>query len=114
MSSKNSNQINVPEARAAMDKFKMEAASEVEVPAPSKRFQKTRTQILLKTDEFTHDPGEGGRRAPSLPCPLPPGPASGERPWREAAVPGTHFDPSGGKGGRFLLAIKGVLWYTYF
>ena len=31
MSSKNSNQINVPEARAAMDKFKMEAASEVGV-----------------------------------------------------------------------------------
>lgn len=30
MSSKNSN-INVPEARAAMDKFKMEAASEVGV-----------------------------------------------------------------------------------
>ena len=30
MSSKNSNKINVPEARAAMDKFKMEAA-EVDV-----------------------------------------------------------------------------------
>ena len=29
MSSKSSNKINVPEARAAMDKFKMEAASEV-------------------------------------------------------------------------------------
>ena len=28
MSSKNSNKINVPEARAAMDKCKMEAASE--------------------------------------------------------------------------------------
>ena len=28
---KNSNQINVPEARDAMDKFKMEAASEVGV-----------------------------------------------------------------------------------
>ncbi|MBR5217897.1 MAG: small, acid-soluble spore protein, alpha/beta type, partial [Oscillospiraceae bacterium] len=28
MSSKNSNKLNVPEARAAMDKFKMEAASE--------------------------------------------------------------------------------------
>ena len=27
MSSKNSNKINVPEARAAMDKFKMEAAA---------------------------------------------------------------------------------------
>ena len=29
MSSKNSNKLNIPEARAAMDKFKMEAASEV-------------------------------------------------------------------------------------
>ena len=31
MSSKNSNKINVPEARAAMDKFKMEVAAEVGV-----------------------------------------------------------------------------------
>ena len=31
MSSKNSNKINVPEARAAMDNFKMEAAAEVGV-----------------------------------------------------------------------------------
>ena len=31
MSIKNSNKLNVPEARAAMDKFKMEAASEVGV-----------------------------------------------------------------------------------
>ena len=31
MSSKNSNKINVPEARAAMDKFKMDAAAEVGV-----------------------------------------------------------------------------------
>ncbi len=31
MSSKNSNQINVPGARSAMDQFKMEAASEVGV-----------------------------------------------------------------------------------
>ena len=31
MSSKNSNKINVPEAHAAMDKFKMEAAAEVGV-----------------------------------------------------------------------------------
>ena len=30
-SSKNSNKLNVPEARAAMDQFKMEAASEVGV-----------------------------------------------------------------------------------
>ena len=32
MSSKNTNKLNVPEARAAMNKFKMEAASEVDVP----------------------------------------------------------------------------------
>lgn len=31
MATKNNNQINVPEARAAMDKFKMEAAAEVGV-----------------------------------------------------------------------------------
>ena len=31
MSSKNNSKINIPEARAAMDKFKMEAASEVGV-----------------------------------------------------------------------------------
>ena len=31
MSSKKNNTINIPEARAAMDKFKMEAASEVGV-----------------------------------------------------------------------------------
>ena len=31
----NTNKINVPEARAAMDKFKMEAAADLDVPAPS-------------------------------------------------------------------------------
>ena len=31
MSSKNSNKLNVPEAKAAMDKFKMEAAAEMGV-----------------------------------------------------------------------------------
>ena len=31
MSAKNNNQLNIPEARSAMDKFKMEAASEVGV-----------------------------------------------------------------------------------
>ncbi len=31
MSSKNSNKLNIPEAKAAMNKFKMEAASEVGV-----------------------------------------------------------------------------------
>ena len=33
MSSKNNNKTNVPEARSAMDKFKMEAAAEVDVPS---------------------------------------------------------------------------------
>ena len=31
MSTKNTNKLNIPEARAAMDKFKMEAANEVGV-----------------------------------------------------------------------------------
>ena len=31
MSSKNSNKLNVPESKAAMDKFKMQAASDVGV-----------------------------------------------------------------------------------
>ena len=31
MSSKNSNKLNIPEAKAAMNKFKMEAASQVGV-----------------------------------------------------------------------------------
>lgn len=33
--SKKNNRINVPEARKAMDKFKMEAANEVGVSVPS-------------------------------------------------------------------------------
>ena len=37
MSSKNTNKLNVPEARAAMNKFKMEAASEVDVQRPQKK-----------------------------------------------------------------------------
>lgn len=32
--SRSSNRINVPEAREAMDKFKMEAANDLDVPAP--------------------------------------------------------------------------------
>lgn len=31
MSTKNTNKLNVPQARAAMDKFKMEAASDFDV-----------------------------------------------------------------------------------
>ena len=34
MSSKNNNKLNIPEARAARDKFKMEAANEVGVYPP--------------------------------------------------------------------------------
>lgn len=33
MSSKNINKLNIPEAKAAMNKFKMEAASEDDVPS---------------------------------------------------------------------------------
>lgn len=33
MSSKNNNKLNIPEARQAMDQFKMEAANEVDVPS---------------------------------------------------------------------------------
>ena len=32
MSSKNSKKLNIPKAKAAMNKFKMEAASEVDLP----------------------------------------------------------------------------------
>ena len=35
MSSKNSNKLNIPEAKAAMNKFKMEAASDLRVSPPS-------------------------------------------------------------------------------
>lgn len=31
MSTKNNNKLNIPEAKAAMNKFKMEAANEVDV-----------------------------------------------------------------------------------
>jgi len=36
MSSKNNNQLNIPEAREAMDKFKMEAAQDFGVLSTSK------------------------------------------------------------------------------
>lgn len=36
MFTKNTNKLNVPQARAAMDKFKMEAASEEDVYPPQK------------------------------------------------------------------------------
>ncbi|MGM9573437.1 MAG: small, acid-soluble spore protein, alpha/beta type [Hominicoprocola sp.] len=46
MSSKNSNRINVPEARAAMDKFKMEAASDLRVSGHLKNY---REKIIKST-----------------------------------------------------------------
>ena len=36
LAAKNTNKMNVPQARAAMDKFKMEAASEEDVYPPQK------------------------------------------------------------------------------
>lgn len=39
MSTKNSNKLNVPEAKAAMDQFKMEAASEEDVYLPQRFFR---------------------------------------------------------------------------
>lgn len=39
MSAKNTNKLNVPEARAAMDKFKMEAANEEDVYPPQRIFR---------------------------------------------------------------------------
>lgn len=41
---KKNNSINIPEAREAMDKFKMEAASDFGVPNTSKN-QKQRKQV---------------------------------------------------------------------
>ena len=35
MSNQNSNKLNVPESKNAMDQFKMEAASDFDVPMPS-------------------------------------------------------------------------------
>lgn len=40
MSAKNSNKLNVPEAKAAMDQFKMEAASEEDVYPPQRTASK--------------------------------------------------------------------------
>ena len=35
MSNRNNNQINIPQAREAMDRFKMQAASDLDDPATS-------------------------------------------------------------------------------
>ena len=58
MSSKNSSKLNVPEAKAAMDKFKMEAASEEDVYPPQRIFQtldfwlKYRKNRLSRKNQF--------------------------------------------------------------
>lgn len=44
-----SNQGMVPEARAAMDRFKMEAAAEDDVPSPSYSFKPQSTYIPAHT-----------------------------------------------------------------
>ena len=53
MSSKNSNKINVPEARAAMDKFKMEAASDQDASMSAqthlKLFRRKSVKYYLKS-----------------------------------------------------------------
>ena len=51
MSTKNTNKINVPEARAAMDKFKMEAASDFDVSTSYWRKTRNLQQIILNFDE---------------------------------------------------------------
>ena len=59
MSTKNSNKLNVPEAKAAMDQFKMEAASEVGVnlkngyngPLPSREAGSVGGQMVKKMIE---------------------------------------------------------------
>ena len=66
MSSKSNNKLNVPQARAAMDKFKMEAASEVGVnlkngyngdltsrEAGSVGGQKVQTMSTVRTANYT-------------------------------------------------------------
>ncbi len=45
------NTINVPEARSAMDRFKMEAANDECVPAPSYRTQQKSCKNLHKIDK---------------------------------------------------------------
>ena len=44
---KNTNQINVPEAREAMDKFKMEAASDLGVFLPLKKIPNVENSAFI-------------------------------------------------------------------
>ena len=57
MSTKNSNKLNVPEAKAAMDQFKMEAASEVGVNLKKPVFEVERSclkQVYLCRGHSSH------------------------------------------------------------
>ena len=67
MSSKNSNKLNIPEARQAMDKFKMEAANDLAVPTPYRIFLAEKNEILLKIVESTHHLNRIFREAKSHP-----------------------------------------------
>ena len=73
MSSKNNNKLNIPEARAAMDKFKMEAANEVGVNLKEgyngHLTSREEDDRVLREEPVTqairNPPGGGGPAAPS-------------------------------------------------
>ncbi len=50
----NSNQPIVPSAREALNKFKMEAAQDLDVPTPYRMFLAQKSKILLKIVESAH------------------------------------------------------------
>ena len=70
MSSKNNNKLNIPEARAAMDKFKMEAANEVGVNLKEgyNGHLTSRDDRVLREEPVNasraQTPGESGSAAP--------------------------------------------------
>ena len=78
MSSKNSSKLNVPEAKAAMDKFKMEAASEVGVnlkngyngDLTSREAGSVGGQMVKKMIESYEKPPTDGRPAKSRTLPF--------------------------------------------
>lgn len=53
MSSKNSNKLNIPEAKAAMDKFKMEAANEEDVYPPQRIFPALDSWLKYRKTAFS-------------------------------------------------------------
>ncbi len=53
MSTKNSNKLNVPEAKAAMDQFKMEAASEEDVYPPQRIFPALDSWLKYRKTAFS-------------------------------------------------------------